>query len=353
MLGYKPKVTGVATATIDIYQKVPAKSVGGSYAPDYDYALVIGANTVLSSNVSNFLIQDPVDFTFSSSANPTEVSILTLSGTTPLYYLLKKSTTAISANIVTKTFSFGAPQRFQTIEINDTNIIKILDITGSNGDKWYEVPYLAQEMIYDSIANAGSDSGEVPYLLQLTKMPRRFVSRFTSPTTLQIQFGAGTTTANVEEEIIPNPTNVGNFFSTNDYLTTAYDPANFLYTSTYGIAPSNTTLRVRYLTGGGVTANAASNTINRIVNSNDISFKFENPPEPLYSDILGSVAVTNPFGATGGQDGDTPDELKFNSLGTFGTQLRTVTQDDYIVRALSMPSQYGSLAKVYAEPERL
>jgi len=353
MLGYKPKVTGVATATIDIYQKVPAKSVGGSYAPDYDYALVIGANTVLSSNVSNFLIQDPVDFTFSSSANPTEVSILTLSGTTPLYYLLKKSTTAISANIVTKTFSFGAPQRFQTIEINDTNIIKILDITGSNGDKWYEVPYLAQEMIYDSIANAGSDSGEVPYLLQLTKMPRRFVSRFTSPTTLQIQFGAGTTTANVEEEIIPNPTNVGNFFSTNDYLTTAYDPANFLYTSTYGIAPSNTTLRVRYLTGGGVTANAASNTINRIVNSNDISFKFENPPEPLYSDILGSVAVTNPFGATGGQDGDTPDELKFNSLGTFGTQLRTVTQDDYIVRALSIPSQYGSLAKVYAEPERL
>jgi len=215
------------------------------------------------------------------------------------------------------------------------------------------VPYLAQEMIYDSTSNISSDAGEVPYLLQLLKVPRRFVSRFISPTTLQIQFGAGTTTANVEEEIIPNPTNVGNFLSTNDYLTTAYDPANFLYTSTYGIAPSNTTLTIRYLTGGGVTANVASNTINRITNPTNISFKFGAPPEPLYSDILGSVAVTNPFGATGGKDGDTPDEIRFNSLGVFGTQLRTVTQADYIVRAMSMPSQYGSMAKIYAEPEKL
>jgi len=353
MLGYKPKVTGVATATIDIYQKVPAKSVGGSFAPDYNYALQFAANTILSSNTSNFILQDSIDFTVSSSTNPTEVSILTLSGATPLYYLLKKTQTAISANITTKTFSFGSPQRFQTIEINDADIIQILDITDSNGNKWYEVPYLAQEMIYDSISNLNSDAGEVPNLLQLLKVPKRFVSRFITPTILQIQFGAGTTTANVEEEIIPNPTNVGNFFSTGDYLTTAYDPANFLYTSTYGISPSNTTLTIRYLTGGGITANAASNTINKVTNPTNISFKFGAPPEPLFSDILGSVAVTNPFGATGGKDGDTPDEIRFNSLGVFGTQLRTVTQADYIVRAMSIPSQYGSIAKVYAEPEKI
>ena len=355
MLGYKPKVTGVALADIDIYQQIPS---GTGNTPDYKYAVYISSNAVLTSDIAgstNFLLLDSVDFTISSSQDPTEVTVVppTTPGGTPEYFLLKKTRKAISGNIQTKNFSFGSPQRFQTIELNDSSIIQILDITGSNGDKWYEVPYLAQEMIYDSISNVGSDSGEAPYLLQLTKMPRRFVTRFTSPSTLQIQFGAGTTTANTEEEIIPNPTNVGNFFSTNNYLTTAYDPANFLYTSTYGIAPSNTTLRVRYLTGGGVATNVPANSITNIADRNN----FITVPNGLTPNIVEyikqSVIITNPTSATGGQDGDTVEELKLNSLAAFGTQLRTVTQADYLIRALSLPSQYGSIAKVYAEPERL
>jgi hypothetical protein len=209
-------------------------------------------------------------------------------------------------------------------------------------------------MIYDPISNVGSDSGEVPYLLQLTKMPRRFVTRFTSPSTLQIQFGAGTTTANTEEEIIPNPTNIGNsLIPVDNKLTTAYDPANFLYTSTYGIAPSNTTLRVRYLTGGGVTANVPANSITNIADRDNFITVPNGPTPSIVEYVKQSVIITNPTAATGGQDGDTVEELKLNSLAAFGTQLRTVTQADYLVRTLSLPSQYGSIAKVYAEPERL
>ena len=37
----------------------------------------------------------------------------------------------------------------------------------------------------------------------------------------------------------------------------------------------------------------------------------------------------------------------------FQNQLRTVTVDDYLLRALSLPSIYGSIAKAYAETERL
>jgi hypothetical protein len=356
MLGYKPKVTGVALANIDIYQQIPS---GVGNIPDYRYVVYISSNSVLTSNIAgstNFLLLDSVDFTISSSQDPTEVTVVPppTPGGTPEYFLLKKTRKAISGNIQTKNFSFGSPQRFQTIELSDSSIIQILDITGSNGDKWYEVPYLAQEMIYEPISNVGSDSGEVPYLLQLTKMPRRFVTRFTSPSTLQIQFGAGTTTANTEEEIIPNPTNIGNsLIPVDNKLTTAYDPANFLYTSTYGIAPSNTTLRVRYLTGGGVATNVPANSITNIADRDN----FITVPNGLVPSIVEyvkqSVIITNPTSATGGQDGDTVEELKLNSLAAFGTQLRTVTQADYLVRALSLPSQYGSIAKVYAEPERL
>jgi hypothetical protein len=356
MLGYKPKVTGASTVSVDFYQKVP--SSGGE--PDYNYAVYIKNNTVLSSNIagaSNFLLTSPVDFSFSSLQDPIEVTALPPStpGGSVDYFLLKKTKEAISGTVQTKTFTFGTAQRFQTIEINDSNIIQILDVTDSDGNLWYEVPYLAQEMIVDSIVNTEEDSGEVPYLLQLTKMPRRFVSRFISPSTLQIQFGAGTTTSNVEEEVIPNPNNIGSNLTggtPTSFINTAYDPANFLYTSTYGISPSNTTLTIRYLTGGGVAANIPANSLNTISNTSNITL----PPGAegvLSEEIKNSVVINNPTAATGGQNGDTVEELRLNSLGAFGAQLRTVTQDDYIVRTLSLPSQYGAIAKVYAEPEKL
>ena len=323
MLGYKPKVTGVATTVVDFYQKVPASG----NEPDYNYALSIAANTALTSNASNFLLQESIDFSINSPSDPTEISVLTVDGSgNPLYFLLKKSRNVISATVTTKTFSFTSPQRFQTIEINDSSIIQILDVTDSGGNIWYEVPYLAQEMIMEGIANTATDSGEVPYLLQLKKVPRRFVSRYITPS------------------LTPSSTN---------FINTAYDPANFLFTSTYGIAPSRTTLTIRYLVGGGIAANASANSINKISNLSSVSFAGSAPDPVVREDVLGSLALTNPTAATGGSDGDTPDEIRFNSLGVFGAQLRTVTQADYIVRTLSLPSQYGSVAKAYAEPEKL
>ena len=356
MLGYKPKVTGAATVSIDFYQKIPL--AGGE--PDYDYAVYIPSNIALSSNIagaSNFLLTNPVDFSFSSHQDPTEITAVppTTPGGPVEYYLLKKTKEAVSGNIQTKTFTFGTAQRFQTIEINDSNIIQILDIVDSDGNIWYEVPYLAQEMVIDNITNTETDSGEVPYLLQLKKVPRRFVSRFISPSVLQIQFGAGITTANVEEEVIPNPNNIGSTLTRGispSFVNTAYDPANFLYTSTYGISPSNTTLTIRYLTGGGVSANIPANSLNTISNTTSITFP-SGISGVLAEEIKNSVVINNPVAASGGQNGDTVEELKLNSLAAFGTQLRTVTQADYIIRALSLPSQYGSLAKVYAEPEKL
>ncbi len=177
MLGYRPKVTGVATVDIDVYQQVPSILLGDTYVPDYNYAIQIAENTSLSSTTvgnTNFLIQDPIDFSFSSSTDPTQVTVLTIDTITnnPEFYLLKKTRKAISATIQTTTFNFGSTERFQTIEIDDSNIIQILDIVDSDSNEWYEVPYLAQEMIFDTIKNTNpndpntyTDESEVPYLL--------------------------------------------------------------------------------------------------------------------------------------------------------------------------------------------
>ena len=366
MLGYRPKVTSAATVTVDFYQQVPSLLSGSTYIPDYNYTLQIAENTSIASNLvgtTNFLVQDPIDFSFSSSSDPTETTIYSLDTITnaPAFFLLKKSRQAISANLQTSTFTFGSPERFQTVELNTSNIIQILDIVDSDGNEWYEVPYLAQEMILDTIKNTNindpnfiGDQGEVPYLLQLRKVPRRFVTRFTTPTTLQIQFGAGTNTQNNDEEVIPNPNNVGlGLPYKRSLLTTAFAPANFLYTDTYGISPSNTTLTVRYITGGGVTSNIPANALTSVVTSQNIKFQNTNLDPILAQTVFNSLAINNAVAATGGQDGDTNDEIRFKSLSSFATQLRSVTLDDYLVRTLSLPSQYGSIAKAYVESEKL
>ena len=213
-------------------------------------------------------------------------------------------------------------------------------------------------MVYKSIKNTNPNSpdlsqykGDTPYLLQLEQVQRRFVTRFTNSGSLQIQFGSGNPN-DTDEYVVPNTDNVGLGLPFEQAkLTTAYSPSNFLFTKTYGIAPSQTTLTVKYLTGGGVESNVAANSLNTFIatptflNSNLSSSSAANS-------VLNSLAVTNPIAADGGGDGDTVYEIRQNSSANFATQLRNVTQDDYLVRALSMPAKYGVVSKAYIEPTK-
>jgi hypothetical protein len=357
MFGYKPKTTGVAQVTIDLYQQVPSKLSGSDYIPDYDYALILNENTTINSpNGVSFLIQDKVDFSLSSSQDPTETSIYQIAGNVPQYFLLKKSRKAISATINTQTFNFGAPLPFQTINIDSPNIIKILDVFDSDGNRWYEVDHLGQEMVLDPIKNTNvnnpNKSDDIPYLLRLKKIARRFATRFTSLNSLQIQFGSGNP-SDVSEEITPNPNNVGiGLPFEKDKLTVAYSPLNFLYTGTYGISPANTILTIRYLTGGGVNSNILANQLNSI-SSNSVQFSQINLTSPTANYVFNSLTATNPEAASGGKGGDTLEEIRQNTLALVASQKRSVTADDYLIRALSMPSDYGAVTKAYIEQPKL
>ena len=364
MLGYKPKVTTAASVEIDFYQQLPAKTSGSVQVPDFDYSLKILENTSvnIASGNNGFIIEDIVDFSFSSSMDPTETSIYQISAGEPTSYLLKKTRKAISATIQSQTFTFDAGLRFDVRNINDSNIIGILDCFDSEGNEWYEVPNLAQENVFDTIRNTNindpnvPDDGEgndSPYLLQLKQVQRRFVARFENSGSLQLQFGAGNFGDN-DEEIIPNPDNVGlglPFEKTK--LTTAFSPTNFVFTNTYGIAPSNTTLTVRYLTGGGVESNVEAGVLTSVDNSRIVFNNSNISNTTLANSIFNSVASNNPMAAVGGQDGDSIEEIRQNTLGNFQNQLRTVTKEDYLVRALSMPPNLGTIAMAYAEPVKV
>ena len=361
MLGYKPKVTTAATVDISFYQQLPSKVSASVYIPDFDYALKISTGMQVTSAENpkiKFITEDAIDFSISSSQDPSEVSIYSLSGTNPDRFLIKKTRKAISGTINTTTATATTPTKFWNVDINASNIISVLNIFDSDGNEWYEVLNLAQDTVFTTQINASytdpnAIQDDAPNLLNLKQVQRRFTSRFLDATTLQLGFGAGTVSDN-DENLVPNPDNVGTGLAfSKDKLTAAYSPLNFMFTDTYGIAPSNTTLTISYLTGGGLESNVASGVLTTFDNT---SITFVNPNianSTLANTIFSSVATNNIKAADGGQGADSIDEIRQNALGSFQGQLRTVTQQDYLIRALSMPANIGTISKAYIQPTKV
>jgi hypothetical protein len=343
VMGYRPKASYASTTTVDVYQLMPATSSDGgvTFSPNYNtYGLIIPANTTITSAATGikFLTTQQIDFTDTGS---TEISFVDSN-----YFLFKKSTEAISAELKETTISFPGNQKFATTTITDTNVLQILRVTGSDSNTWYEVPYLAQASIFQKVANPSYSTDQVPYLLQLQKVPRRFTSRILSDNTLQLEFGAGLSQDKTDSQIIPTPDNIQlGLVPGISLLTNNYNEASVMFTQEYGLAPSGN-LNVKYLVGGGITSNVPANDLTTI-DTSGLYFKNGNPGGGIATTVLSSVVSANPNPSSGGRNGDTTDEIRQNALYSYSTQLRAVTKDDYIVRALSMPSNYGTLAKAY------
>jgi hypothetical protein len=347
MMGYRPKVTNVAEVELEVSQNVGA--IPSTNTPNWDQALVVDENVVVTANSqgnAQFFIEDKIDFSFSSSYSPTDIVISQISNGIPSEFLLTKKVKAFSGTVKTLTQTYTGAEKFSTITIEDSNIIGILEITDNSNDDvttWYEVPFLGQDSVFIEEANVGTDVDKVPNSIKLQKVNKRFVTRFNSEGHLQIQFGAGTTGID-DVEFTPDPTNVG--LGTLQGISTidkAYDPSNFLYTKTYGLAPSNTTLTIKYLVGGGVEANVPANTLTTFSGTSTAT-------DTTYQNTLG---FNNPQPARGGKDGDTVEEIRQNSLRSFAEQKRTVTLQDYTVRALSLNPKFGTVAKVFVTQDEL
>ncbi len=351
--GYKPKLSSPSFTNLDVFQTVPAKGSGVNVQPDYNYALQINEGTLASNGITTFRIRENVNFKYSSSFDPTTVSIFETSGTQPTFYLLKKTVGVVSGTVVEEQFEFGTTKKYQRIILGSENVLEIISCTDSDGNTWKEVPFLAQDTIFDSVQNVAANdpelsqfSDEAPYLLKLLKTPRRFVTFIRSDGRTEIRFGAGVSDS-FDEEIVPNPNNVGSSLpGSPTYLDTYFDPTNFLKTEAYGQAPSNTTLTIKYSHGGGLGDNATQDSIS---NLSEISLTLdETGLDPsLVSTVKTSVAVTNPFPASGGKGAETVKELKDNALAFFQAQGRSVTREDYITRVYALPAKFGAIAKAY------
>jgi len=357
-LGYKVKVSTPSVTTLDVYQLVPAVlNDDGTRSPDMRFAQIVKPGmTTTSDNGVGFITNAPVDFTVDTKNSPLEISVYQRnSAGQPEYYVLKKSVEAIAGTVVTKTVNVGSPTAFYRIPLSETNVIGVMDVYDSDGNRWYETDYLAQDLVPIDVENIYKNDNTLsayrdttPFLMKFLRTSRRFVVGVKEDDSSYLEFGSGIN-AQDDEIVIPNINTVGRINSLHPE-NISYDPSNFLTSKAFGKAPGNTTLTIRYIVGGGIESNVNANsikTVNRVEYFGDIT-ELPNLEQNLTETVRRSVRVNNPVPAVGGRGSETNDEIKNNTLANFSTQNRAVTQKDYVVRTYAMPSKYGSIAKVYA-----
>ena len=355
-LGYKVKPSRASAGVVNLMQLCTSTDDGiGNYSPDPDYMLIIKENSQFSSNAgSYYILNAAVDFSISSSSSPRIDSVYSRNQDgTPEFFLLTKEGNISSGQVLVKQQVVGSPSSFFQILLDETNVLGILDIVDSDNNKWYEVDYLSQELVPIAIPNDVEYEGSlsqykdsVPYIMKFLKTSRKFITVVDENNITTIQFGAGIN--GVDDEIVTFDSNLIGVGLTNiSKVNVPLDPSSFLKNENYGIAPQNTILTVRYLIGGGLNSNCQSDEIRTVVSAD-----FDNPSEGLLPEQLNllttvknSLAVSNPSPCVGGKDAESDDEIKMNSMANFAAQSRTVTQNDYLVRVYSLPSQYGSVAK--------
>ena len=354
--GYKPRLTAPSQVTLDIFQLVPAKGTASSIEPDYDYALNIpvGARVETSDGVTFRTIQG-CDFRYNNTTSSPRVTTVfeTDSNDSPTFYLLKKQVQAQSGAITSEDFTFTGAKKYSRIKLSNTSIIDIISVVDSDGNNWNEVDSLAQDTVFDEVENNSNNdpglaqySDDVPYLLKLKRVSRRFTTYRRPDGKTELRFGAGVSD-NADEDIIPNPDNVGsNLPDSPSKIYETFDPSNFLKTKTYGLAPSNTTLSITYQYGGGIQDNVGVDEINKIAGIT-LEIDSTNLSQSTLDTVKQSVRISNPEASSGGLGAESVDELRENIKAYFQAQGRAVTKEDYIIRTYALPDKYGNIAKAY------
>ena len=349
--GYKPKVTAPASAVLDVFHTIPALNE----KPDFRYALNVKAGATVKSTSTGtvFRTLEDCNFKFSSSYDPREVTIFESDSNSPTKFLLKKKVKVESGKIATEYFSFNTAQKYAEIKLSNSKVVDVISCTDSDGNDWYEVDSLARDTIFEEVENnSTNDPTSVinrdtsPYLLKLKKTSRRFTTYIDQQDFTNLRFGPGVSD-NPDEELVPNPDMVGsNLPGSPSKLTSTFAPSNFLKTKTFGLAPANTTLTIKYAYGGGISDNVNSNDITEL---SSVSYQVEDTllNSSTVQDSKNSVAFTNPNPAAGGAAGENIRQVRENTLAYFQAQSRAVTKEDYIVRAYSLPQRFGNISKVH------
>lgn len=351
------KVRGASPAYCDVSFSFVVDAVlsTSGYQPLTAQLPVIRSGTRVISNtgISFFLLSDlnfaEIDglgrFLYTSEVYTTD------SEGNPLTYKVTRSSNCVSGGIDEETFTFGSDiTAFKTISLSNPNVSEIILVKDAEGNEYYEVDSLSQDTVFKAIENYNSDYADVQNAIAVIPAPYRFVTRADSDSgSVTLIFGSGQADT-LDNDILPDPSEVSLplFGDKKVFSKVAVDPRTMLNSKSLGISPANTTIRVRYRHGGGLSHNVSSNSIKTVGN---LITKFNEAVSPSKaSSIRASITIKNESDAQGGENAPTLEDLRSIALSVRNSQNRVVSKEDLIARVFLMPTNFGRAFRVGIQP---
>lgn len=351
--GYKPGAPTPAIALCKFYAEIPVDPSDPTQ-PDYTLGFRMLPGSIFASNDGiDFNLTTTVDFTNSIGARIIQGSKDSTGN--PVTYIIEKDGYCISGAVKTVNIAVGSFQQFRELTIPVRDITGIISIFDSEGNQYYEVDQLTQDVVFQVVNNNARTSADDPEeLLKTIKVDRRYTGEYQLGSRLtKLTFGSGDPSS-TDIDAVPNP---GKFatplWGKTTFSSFTIDPRKFTQTSTLGIGPSDTSLKIKSRFGGGSGHNVAAKTIRKI-KKKSVSFPNEDGISPrVRKQILDSLSVTNPSPARGGTNPPTIDDVRILAPASFASQNRLVSTEDFIARVLSLPQNLGSVFRVAAERSKI
>ena len=340
VLGYKHSGRPSTFGEVAIYVQVPASDSG--LGPDTTYIPILSRGTRFTSkNGLSYMLTENIDF--SDPANQIVVAKVNNATGAPTHYAIKSYGSVVSGRLSQQSFSVGGYQRFKALALNNSNVVEIISVYDAEGNQYFEVEYLSQDMVYKEVINSNYKNDNVPSIMKPMLVSRKFIVE-RSGDGVVLQFGSGDES---ESDVVANPQNVAiDVFGKNYVTDTTFDPTRLSKNRSYGTVPVNTTLFVTYRTVSPGNSNVAVNSVNAVAN---LSMNFADPTglsAAKISEIKQSIEVSNEKPITGVTSNPSTGEIKRRIFDTFPTQNRAVTQADYESLAYRMPGKFGSVKRV-------
>jgi hypothetical protein len=335
-----PSSHGIATFFI----LVPANLLGDG--PDLNYAPILKKNSTFKNKTGvSFSLAEDVYF----NRDDNEIVVGTVNETTglPLTYAIKAHGKVQSGYLTQTFYDVGEYKRFLKIPVNIDYLTEIISVIDLDGNEYYEVDYLSQDVVYRSILNRDNndENAEVKSILKPFSVPRRFVTTREKDKTF-LQFGTGDASSETYNSELIDPSAVTLELYGKNYISDRdFDPNNLIKSDKLGVVPSNTTLRIVARANSSDNVNTGAGTLNSVASSLFDFGDSRNLDANKINSVRSSLEVNNEEPIVGDTPLVTSEELKFKVYNTFGSQNRAVTEKDYEALLYNMPPEFGSIKR--------
>lgn len=332
--GYKDTGKPSSSGPIDVYIIVPANQYG---EPNRNYLPILQKNSIISAQQTgaSFLVAEDIDFALDDAKF---VVASVDSNGVPATFAVKKSGTVVSGALFSQKDVVTTFDNFLKIKINNQLMSEIVSVVDSNGNEYYQVDYLSQNVVYKFIKNTNSDSNLVPYKLVRFYTPRRFVVEQIDGFYYMI-FGNGSIDAVTDPRM-----SILNFNARKYVSDRLIDPTNIIQSDKFGIAPNNTTLTTIYRANNSSKMGVAAGFLNKVLNP---SFKFSQfaTERSIINSVASSIEIENPEPISNVNQTITAEELRRRAFDAYSAQYRAVTKEDYINACYSLEPKLGSIKR--------